>query len=187
MQALAEKALEKLRFKRSKEISAERYLATLSDIDRQRVAGLVGAFESSIIRLQGAKVGIIAVGSSVKPEKERRHPTRDIDLRIVSSHPYTNPQRQQVIEETVSVVEEYARTQVDYKHNPHYTEVHQGPFFLNYDDKSPSFIIQGREGSLPLHVSISSHPDDTLEFHLAEEKRQDQHFSVLAVINSNSQ
>ncbi|MBI2031453.1 MAG: hypothetical protein HYT08_02450 [Candidatus Levybacteria bacterium] len=197
---IIERAGEIVRGKRGREIPSSEYLDTLSGIDRERVQRLIAAFQENGQFFQGEKIGVIAIGSSVKPERKRFHPLNDIDLRILNSAPANTAMRVGLIDRTIDTVSDFAKQYgLDFRYFPDHTESYKvvkvtmfgengkairetGPFFLDYNNHDPSFVIKGPEGSLPLHVSISAAPEDTLQRHLQEERRQNQYFSVLAVI-----
>lgn len=182
------------------EVARDFYLETLSDIDRQRVTGFVLAFQVRAEQFQGEKVGIIAFGSSVKPEHMRFHPVEDIDLRVLTSAPASSSKQSDLIQRAIDIIREYADGQEQgFEFYPDCTAYRRvlelttsdpvtgkrkkeiGPYFVDYDNNDPSFFIHAPKGGLPLHVSISGPGKETLDSHIKKEHAQKQHFSVIGI------
>lgn len=184
------------------EVGEEVYLESLSPVDRQNIRELSQSIEEGMERIsKGIDVGMIIFGSSIRPAKLRYHEVGDIDIRLISSaEPYSSSQ-QETIESLVDIIADFA----DYKKKQgatssfkHWTEhsmvveltstsletgkteTKVGPYFLDYDNNDPSFlIIPTQEGSHPLHVSVNGYGPENLPIHLQEERRQKQYFSLL--------
>lgn len=76
----------------TRELLPGAYLDGLTAQDRQQVLRFVGFTQSLREKLPGVRIGVIAVGSTTRPESDRHHPAEDIDLRILNSAPMNSEQ-----------------------------------------------------------------------------------------------
>lgn len=173
----------------------DRYIA---EPNKRSIRGLLMHLMLNYQRIGAAEVGVIAFGSSVRPEELRTHPVGDIDLRIVSNPPKDPVTGElvwgEIVPNTVDLVREFAEHEGQgFEYNPRST-VNRIPMlspygtyfsFMDYNNQDPSFIVEPHEGGLPLHISISHSGSETLDSRLREEVRQRQHYSLLARLSSS--
>lgn len=175
------------------EIDSKNFLNSLSDVDRKNVEGVVLFIEKinliNSLTDQNVKVGIIAVGSSVKPEKYRTHRVGDIDLKVLNSADLGSWKRKNVV----------ARLRVEMERNlkiNHQFISYENTEYLKrrftlldgmqeekaYDDEDPCFktLPLPTEG-LPLHVCISGIKKPEMRMHILTERKEGKFFSPLFI------
>jgi len=140
------------------------------------------ATDASVNNLQ---YGVIAVGSTTRPESKRAHAPKDIDLRIMSNTSCGYPRAASIslvmkaligeLQKSGIPYEEYGVTISRYQIE---TTDHRPIEWVNYDNNDPSFVVEPEKG-LRLHVSISGMERPDVDAHLKEERRRGGHFSVL--------
>ena len=93
----------------TRELSPEAYLDGLTEQDRQQILQFVEFARSLRERLPGVRFGVIAIGSTTRPEIERHHPAEDIDLRVLNSTPVNSEQQKVVIGNIMSAIRDHLR------------------------------------------------------------------------------
>lgn len=161
------------------EVPAERYLATLSDIDRHQVLDFLAFVPTLSATVGKVRLGVNAVGSTVRPPEENFRPIDDIDLRILNSAPKDSEERKEVVATLRNTVRDYLDQRgVKYlERDETVTQARKSAFIHFYND-DPSFLTQPEAG-LPLHFSISGADNPDLDEYLKEERRQGFHYSPL--------
>lgn len=154
-----------------RELPSLQYFRHLSEEDRKQVSSLLThmCFLEREEGFNGVCVGVIAVGSTTRPEHKRHHPPKDIDLRILHSVPEGHRvKRADVINLLRETVRKYLKDQsIDFT---------EREWAHGYDVvPCPSFTTRNHTG-LPLHIIISGVDTPDLETHLAEERRENKYF-----------
>lgn len=173
----------------TRELPVDAYLDGLTEHDRQQVLQFVEFARSLRERLPGVKIGVIAIGSTTRPESDRHHPTEDIDLRILNSAPMNSEQQKVVIRDIISLTRDYLEQEgTEFEEVEHTVETRmiwggsgddkELMPFVDWYNTNHSFVTKPKEG-LPLHVSISGTDAWDLDTHLVEERKHGGRFSVL--------
>lgn len=184
------------------EVLSEDYMYTLNSEDREHIEELSMMLLQNMDKItQGIEVGMIIFGSSIRPQELRYHEFEDIDIRLISSAEPESDVQKETVDELVAIVGDFAKSlkesgrgTSDFKMWTNHSKVvdvtsynletgerktRTGPFFLDYNNDDPSFMLSlSDEGSHPLHVSISGVGEDLI-FHLKQERDQHQYFSLL--------
>lgn len=168
------------------ELPPETYLATLTAQDREHIQDFLTFTRSLGVNLRERQLAVIAVGSSVRPESQRYHPIRDIDLRILNNTPVNIKERQRTVEFITDFVRDYLKkTRMEFEENK--TTVSQRMVlstqrelvpYVDWYNRDPSFKVSYPEG-LPLHISISGPDNWDLETYLRRERQHNACFSLL--------
>ncbi len=179
------------------EITPEQYFATLSENDKKNVEEVIDFFKNLQNVISDVKIAVLAVGSTVLPEKERSHPPEDIDLRVLNSSPSESEERENTINLIRDAIKAYMkvnrfdfmeenstaiRHMVPERHLNLKTGKWEKDLIPYYDwyNNDPAFIIfYDDEENLPLHISISGVDNHDLDTYLRLERKAKNHFAVL--------
>lgn len=168
------------------EISATDYMASLAVEDRQRIVDFLSVTSIFKTTLNAeTRIGILAVGSSLRPEALRYHPVRDLDLRILNSAPSDSEERKQVIvklQEGIRCHLLAAGTPFEEKdHTLEVRTVKSNHGLVDWQDwynNDPSFEVTAKNGH-PLHLSISGVGNYDLDTYVRKNRESKGYFSVL--------
>lgn len=176
------------------EVKCRQYLETLSPSDLANVRRIVGVVaelnqkfqDADYLRNRNIKYGVIAVGSTVRPEAQRIRFPRDINLRVIGNVPTESPFKYYSISAAIDAFNDEEKNQGRYRmaskiasHYPINTLTRGNIVqWVGLDDQDPSFVLIFRKG-LPIHVSISGVDRPDFDSHLKEERKQGGRFSVL--------
>lgn len=169
--------------------NVRRVVSTVAELNRDFQNGQV-ICGCDIVSTDGTvnklKYGVIAVGSTVRPENKRTHYPKDIDLRVVSNTPDSHHSRAASISFVrEALIGEFQKSAIRYEefeptanNYPAETTDHKVADWISNDKDDHSFVVRFRRG-LPVHVSISGMSQPDTDSHLMEERRRGGHFSIL--------
>lgn len=163
-----------------RELPLLQYAHSLFREDKDRLSNFITfmSFLKTMRGFDGVRLGVIAVGSTTRPEYKRNHSPKDIDLRILHSVPEGHMSRRvDVVNLLRSSVRGYLKD-----HSIDFTE---REWAHGYDVvPCPSFTT-GNHTGLPLHIIISGVDTPDLETHLAEEGRENKYFVCVYLMSHN--
>lgn len=176
------------------EIPKDTYLEGLVEVDRIHVEGFLDFAKRLHGSLEGLGMAVIAVGSSVRSEEQRHHPTQDIDLRVLNAMDSVDLRTVAVASIRDGIRGYLQAGGLEFEESDDTTEVRMvkgesyDPVtkvsvpsllpFMDWYNNDPSFVVKFAEG-LPLHLSISGHDNPDMEYYLSKERANNSTFSLL--------
>lgn len=164
------------------ELTPEAYLERLSPVDRANVTEIVD-LASTLRGVAGVRIGVLAVGSTVRPPEQNFRPIRDIDLRVLNSAPADSEERKAAVEAIRRVVRGCLTGRgVKFREEDATIIQARKSEWIDLYNCDPSFITtpqlpDGQE--LPLHISISGVDNGDLDWYVGAHRKGDSHFVVL--------
>ena len=171
------------------ELTSSAYLESLSEQDRINVARFLRFAATLGERIPGVRVAVCAVGSTARPEAQRDHSVKDIDLRILNSAPVNSEERTAAVvairdairgyltEQQVQFIEEDCTVSTGMVWGSSGGNKESIPF-ADWYNNDPSFTARYSEG-LPLQISISGADNYDLDTYLRKDREHNGHFALL--------
>ncbi len=163
----------------SNEVPPEQYLSTLADVDKRKVEDFLGYARTLSAALGNIRIGVNAVGSTVRPPDQNFRPIGDIDLRILNSAPHDSPERTSAVAAIRDGLRGYLVQQgTDFREEDcTITQARKSEYIDFYND-DPSFKTLPNDG-LPLHISISGVDNPDLDAYMKLEGTEGFYYSPL--------
>lgn len=164
------------------ELTPEAYLERLSPADRanvQEIVDLAGTLRGTL----GVRVGVLAVGSTVRPPEQNFRPIGDIDLRVLNSAPADSEERKAAVEGIRRVTRGYLTGRgIKFREEDVTVSQARKSAWIDFYNDDPSFettprLPDGQE--LPLHISVSGVDNGDLDWYVGVHRKGDSPFVVL--------